>query len=85
MEDPAKAIAGADICKQFGLMSGSLYPILNRLERAGWLKSKWEHANPSNLGRPRRRLYRPTPLGLLKGRKAFDDLGVLIGEKAWSY
>lgn len=34
-----------------GLSSGTLYPILDRLEGRGWLKSRWEDAIPAELGR----------------------------------
>ena len=42
------------------------YPILFRLERAGWLESRWEDGDPKALGRPRRRLYQVTALGARK-------------------
>jgi PadR family transcriptional regulator len=34
-----------------------VHPILARLERAGWLSSRWEAVNPHREGRPRRRYY----------------------------
>jgi len=46
-----------------GLSSGTLYPILMRLDEAGWLESRWEKVDPARVGRPRRRLYRITALG----------------------
>ena len=42
----------------FDLPEGTLYPALHRLERAGWLSSKWSEAN----GR-RRRVYQITAKG----------------------
>lgn len=41
--------------------AGSVYPILERLERAGWVESEWEE-DPARSG-PRRRLYRLTADG----------------------
>jgi PadR family transcriptional regulator, regulatory protein PadR len=38
---------------------GSLYPALHRLERKGWLASKWESAD----GEREFKYYRLTPLG----------------------
>jgi DNA-binding PadR family transcriptional regulator len=58
-----EGISGAEISKATGLASGSLYPILMRLEKAGWLASEWEDADPSEMGRPRRRQYRVTEFG----------------------
>jgi len=61
---PARnGICGADIMLATGLSSGSLYPILARLEKAEWLSSEWEKAEPSELKRPRRRLYTLTEGG----------------------
>src|SRR5438270_2670046 len=42
----------------FALAEGTLYPALHRLERAGWLKSRWEGAEAR-----RRRVYRVTAAG----------------------
>jgi DNA-binding PadR family transcriptional regulator len=52
---------GYDLSKATGLKSGTLYPILMRLERQGWLEARWEAAATS--GKPARHLYRLTPLG----------------------
>ena len=67
-------LAGADIAKESKLASGSLYPILMRLEAAGWLSSQWEESAPQMMGRPRRRLYKVTGLGMQKARSAFREL-----------
>jgi PadR family transcriptional regulator, regulatory protein PadR len=40
-----------------GFPSGKLYPILARLEAAGWLEKRWEDIDPAVEGRPKRRLY----------------------------
>jgi DNA-binding MarR family transcriptional regulator len=61
--------AGADVCKQTGLPSGTVYPILSRLEEAGWLRSSWETGDPSALGRPRRRFYTLTAEGAREGQR----------------
>jgi DNA-binding PadR family transcriptional regulator len=43
---------------------GTLYKALARMEAAGLLESRWEDADAAVAdGRPRRRLYRVTPLG----------------------
>ena len=53
---------GYDLSKATGLKSGTLYPILMRLEGHGWLEARWEEAPQS--GKPPRHLYRLTALGL---------------------
>lgn len=54
---------GGVLMKETGLASGSLYPILDRLERAGVITGSWEDVDPSEAGRPRRREYVLTPSG----------------------
>lgn len=52
---------GLRIIKATGRPAGTVYPILERLERSGWVESTWEPGDvrPG----PRRRLYRLTPPG----------------------
>lgn len=76
-------ISGADIGRVTDLPSGTLYPILLRLERARWLESRWEEGDPHDLGRPRRRLYRITPMGTRNAQLAFKEVTSAIGGLAW--
>ncbi|HEX5202937.1 MAG TPA: PadR family transcriptional regulator [Actinoplanes sp.] len=59
---------GLQLMQDTGLPSGTLYPILVRLERAGWVESRWEEADPAAAGRPNRRYYRPTAEGAVAAR-----------------
>lgn len=68
--------SGFDVCKATGLPSGTVYPILSRLEQAGWLHSQWERGDPVTLRRPRRRFYTLTAEGARVGRQASLDLAV---------
>ncbi len=55
---------GFDVMEACGLPSGTVYPALRRLEKAGLLKSRWEsRAEAHAHGRPRRRTYKLTPEG----------------------
>lgn len=72
--------SGADIARETGIASGTLYPILIRLEQAHWLESHWEEEDPHKLGRPRRRLYRLTDLGADKSTEAIRRITFRIGE-----
>jgi PadR family transcriptional regulator PadR len=76
-------ISGAEIARTTKLASGTLYPILLRLEEAGWVESRWETEDPHELGRPRRRFYQVTGVGLRKARSAFRELVVPLKEFAW--
>ena len=61
LSEPAEQRYGLDICAETGLPSGTIYPILARLERIGWMESDWEDPNAHIAeGRPRRRYYRLT-------------------------
>jgi DNA-binding PadR family transcriptional regulator len=71
LADPTEQLSGADVQKRSGLASGTLYPILLRLESAGWFVSHWESIDPVSTGRPRRRLYRLTPSGLARASEVF--------------
>ena len=68
---PAAQLSGAEVQRCSGLASGTLYPILLRLESAGWFVSRWETIDPASAGRPRRRLYRLTPSGLARASEVF--------------
>jgi PadR family transcriptional regulator len=83
ISEPANGLCGADIAKATSVSSGTLYPILFRLEGAGWLESEWESADASEIGRPRRRLYRLTALGSQKAKEVFEELVPQRSGLAW--
>lgn len=64
LAEPDRECYGAEIGVAAGLASGTIHPILARLEGVGWLTSRWEQVNPSAAGRPARRYYRLTPDGV---------------------
>lgn len=63
LAEPTREMYGLQICAAAGLPSGTIHPILARLEHWGWLESRWENADPAEQGRPRRRYYRLTEDG----------------------
>lgn len=67
---PAQELYGLQVCAMAELPSGTIHPILARLESAGWLESRWEQIDPSEQGRPRRRYYRLSPDGAERARIA---------------
>lgn len=81
--DPPE-FSGAEIGRATKLPSGTLYPILARLERVKWLASRWEEGDPQKLGRPRRRFYRVTALGARAARAEFDQLAPVFWRPAWA-
>jgi PadR family transcriptional regulator PadR len=61
---------------QFDLPTGTIYPALRRLERAGLVRTKW-----SGEGGRRRRLYELTPAGrkmLATERRAWAEFSVAV-------
>ena len=70
LTDPAKELYGVEVGQAAGLPSGTVHPILVRLETVGWLSSRWEEIDPRAEGRPARRYYRLTPDGLALARAA---------------
>jgi PadR family transcriptional regulator PadR len=62
---------GFDIMNATGLTSGTVYPALDRLESAGYLKSTWEDASAAHAeGRPARRYFTLTASGATTLRAA---------------
>jgi len=60
---------GLAIAKAAGLATGTVFPILARLERIGWARSYWEDTDRPG---PRRRLYEFTPEGMAGARVLFQ-------------
>lgn len=73
LEHPPRELYGLEICDAAGLASGTIHPILARLERLGWLESRWEDIDPAKEGRPRRRYYRFGPDGAEPARHALAN------------
>jgi PadR family transcriptional regulator PadR len=52
---------GLRICEQTGYGSGTVYPALDRMMKAGYIADRWEDPAPAD--RPRRRYYELTSTG----------------------
>ena len=68
---------GLRLSKDAGIASGTVYPMLARLESSGWLESRWEDPGPESEGRPRRRLYRLTGLGERMAATQLEEIAQL--------
>lgn len=68
---PTRWHHGYALSQQTGLASGTLYPILMRLEKRKWLETRWE--DPGVTGRPPRHLYRLTSDGREWAREEMKD------------
>lgn len=58
---------GNQLALEAGLKSGVVYPILARLESAGWVTSRWDDARVQRGSR--RRYYQFTPDGIAHARR----------------
>ncbi|HSH75055.1 MAG TPA: PadR family transcriptional regulator [Longimicrobiales bacterium] len=71
---------GLDIVNRTGLLPGTVYTTLRRLERRGWIEGRWEDpAIAESERRPRRRYYELSREGLAAlqtARGRLQDLGV---------
>jgi PadR family transcriptional regulator PadR len=64
---------GQEVMDRTDRPSGTIYPILARLERVGWVDSAWEDPSAhEQAGRPRRRFYRLTSDGADQARAALS-------------
>jgi len=66
LADPAAPRYGYDLMKAAGLPSGTLYPLLARLEQQGLVASAWE--TPQSGGQRPRKYYQLTAAGLPAAR-----------------
>ncbi|MEV2277837.1 helix-turn-helix transcriptional regulator [Nocardiopsis sp. NPDC049922] len=79
LEDTGRHRFGYDLMKDTSLKSGTLYPILARLQKAGWIESEWEDIDEKAEGRPARRFYQLNPDGAAAARVALAELHERLG------
>ena len=71
---------GLDIMERTGLLSGTVYPTLSRMDRRGYVQARWENEQTARTeGRPRRRYYRLTGAGEAAVAEAIREYGQLLG------
>jgi DNA-binding PadR family transcriptional regulator len=58
---PDSPLWGLRLCEQTGYGTGTIYPALDRLLKAGWISDYWEDPPPAD--RPKRRFYEITSTG----------------------
>jgi DNA-binding PadR family transcriptional regulator len=71
LADPTANYWGFEIMKATGLASGTVYPLLARLEGMGWLESDWD--DEQDVSGPRRRYYYLTGEGVASARIALAE------------
>jgi PadR family transcriptional regulator, regulatory protein PadR len=67
---------GFELSAITGILPGSLYPNLKRLEHEGWVSATWEDIDPRLAGRSARRYYRLTKIGKEQAMKTVSQFGI---------
>ncbi len=70
---------GYELSKRTGLKSGTLYPVLIRLNDQGLLESRWVEPDPP--GKPPRHAYKLSPSGLAFAREITESATGAAGRK----
>jgi PadR family transcriptional regulator PadR len=65
-------VYGLRIAKETGLATGTIYPILARLERAGWVGSYWDSDDDPEVRGSRKRYYRLTQRGREQAKEVLE-------------
>jgi len=68
LSDPTREFYGAEVSRAAGLPSGTITPILARLESLEILTSRVEDVDPRAVGRPKRKFYSFTKDGAAVAR-----------------
>ena len=67
--DTPSGLYGYELLQETGMKSGSLYPILGRFERLGWIRGQMQDSPDS---RPQRRVYTLDPDGAAEASAALE-------------
>ncbi|WP_331731986.1 PadR family transcriptional regulator [Streptomyces sp. NBC_00989] len=74
LEDPDRTFYASELMRAAHVGSGSLYPGLANMEKAGWVTCEIEDVDPKEAGRPARHYYRMTGLGVRAAHMALVEL-----------
>jgi hypothetical protein len=74
LDAPGQHCFGYGIMQDSGLLPGTVYPLLRRLEQAGWVTTCDHGPDPEQEpGRPPRKCYELTPWGVTEARKLLEE------------
>lgn len=76
-EEPKKKRRGLEIMKATQMGTGSFYPVLARLEEAGWIESGWDA--PRKGDRKVRRWYKITDEGQIEASAVIHEIATMLG------
>lgn len=78
--EPAAWRHGLSLSRETGPSSGTLYPLLRRLEQQNYLEAEWQA--PEAPGRPPRHIYRLTAAGRRLAQESDEASGAASALKA---
>jgi DNA-binding PadR family transcriptional regulator len=84
LDNPTEPHYGFEMMRSCAISSGSLYPILARLEKVGWIASRLEDIDPKVEGRRARRYYTMTPHGEFAATQALNRLSERLRLPSWT-
>ena len=84
LDEPSAGMYGLQLSEASGVKAGGMYPVLARLEDAGWVSSWWEQIDESTEGRRRRRYYRLTTDGASMAYRRLTDAVTALAPPRWS-
>ena len=73
LDHPKVEVFGLELIDALGQPAGTIYPILKRLEKSGWIEGDWESMDKKDKGRRRRRYYKLTKEGKSDGKKQLKE------------
>ena len=78
LDDPAAPRYGLDLMRELGIPSGTIFPLLARLEANGLARSELEQIDPHEQERPARRYYTLTGYGETTARAELAALAAQL-------
>jgi PadR family transcriptional regulator PadR len=81
VDQPQRSLYGLEIITETSIPSGSLYPILLRLEARGVIDGVWEEIDEAAAGRRRRRYHRITSDGIAYASSALEEWRAVMEQR----
>jgi DNA-binding PadR family transcriptional regulator len=78
LQDATEPRYGLEIVRRTGMLPGTLYPIVVRLEAARWIVTSWEELDPKKAGRPLRKFIQQTELGRSETLRRLREHNLLV-------
>ncbi|MEV7684445.1 PadR family transcriptional regulator [Streptomyces bungoensis] len=84
LKDPDRTYYATELMDAAHVSSGSFYPAITRLQRAGWILVEDEDIDPRKEGRPARVYYRMTAEGAREAHLSLVELSESVRPPATS-